>query len=235
MIGYPAEPTGGQFEIEKKKTEKKNTNNSRSFSIMPYCRFCGKLCSTGGGLNRHIDTTPSCKKASREEFSKYANSIWEDVPENLNNLERQPLLNHPMIDPDLPDFHLEEDIQTAEELISREEHDVPPQQDPLPHPQHATMPMGDVPDKGDAINGYRYIENFPEEFLAGATWGKCKPLFKRLDEERKRVGGRHWAPFEDEEEWQLAEWLIRDVGQKQTDIFLKLPIVSFSLPLCQSF
>ena len=41
------------------------------------------------------------------------------------------------------------------------------------------------------------------------------------------VGGSHWGPFEDEDEWQLAEWLIRYVSQKQTDTFLKLLIVSF--------
>ena len=32
------------------------------------------------------------------------------------------------------------------------------------------------------------------------------------------------GPFEDEEEWQLAEWLIQNVSQRQMDNFLKLPI-----------
>ena len=195
---------------------------------MPYCGFCGKLCLTVPGLNRHIDNTPNCKKSSHEEFGQYANSIWDEVPENLNNVERQPLPNHP-IELDLPDFYLEEDIQIAEETFNREEPNVPPPLPPLPpqHPQHATV--GDVPDKEIVIDGCRYIENFPEEYLAGATWGNCKPLYKYLDEEKKREGGSHWAPFEDEEEWQLVEWLIRNVGQKQTDCFLKLPIVSFFL------
>ena len=40
-------------------------------------------------------------------------------------------------------------------------------------------------------DGARYIENFSEEHLAGATWGRCKPLFESLDEEQKRVGGSH--------------------------------------------
>ncbi|KAG1883131.1 hypothetical protein F4604DRAFT_1576473 [Suillus subluteus] len=35
-----------------------------------------------------------------------------------------------------------------------------------------------------------------------------------------------WGPFKDEEEWQLAKWLIQNAGQNQTDQFLKLPIVS---------
>ena len=37
------------------------------------------------------------------------------------------------------------------------------------------------------------------------------------------------GPFEDEDEWQLAKRLIQNIGQKQTDVFLKLPIVSFFL------
>ncbi|KAG2363978.1 hypothetical protein BDR07DRAFT_1280969 [Suillus spraguei] len=34
-----------------------------------------------------------------------------------------------------------------------------------------------------------------------------------------------WGPFKDEEEWQLAKWLIQNVGQNQMDKFLKLPII----------
>ena len=189
---------------------------------MPYCAFCGKLCPTVPGRNRHIKNTPNCKKASHQEFGQYVNSIWDDVPENPNDMERQPA-NLP-IEPDLPDFHLEEDIQIAEETFNGEETNIlrpppPPQQDePRLHPPHATV--GNVP-------GHRYIEKFPKEYLAGATWGNCKPLYEYLDEKQKREGGSRWGPFKDEDEWRLAEWLIRNVGQKQTDIFLKLPIVSF--------
>ena len=35
-----------------------------------------------------------------------------------------------------------------------------------------------------------------------------------------------WAPFEDLEEWDLAQWLLLNAGQNATDKFLKLPIVS---------
>ena len=34
-----------------------------------------------------------------------------------------------------------------------------------------------------------------------------------------------WAPFQDEEEWGLAEWLIKETTQQARDKFLKLPIV----------
>jgi hypothetical protein len=200
---------------------------------MPYCTFCGKLCSTAPGLERHITRTPNCKKASGEMFGQYAINIWDDVPANPNHAEQQ----QPADLPDFADFHeladfqLEEDIQIAEDMLYGEENNLP--QQPPPPPQHVPQPLPlhaavDVPND-DRTSG-RYIENFPEEFRAGATWGRCKSLFECLDEEHKFVGGSRWAPFEDEEEWRLAEWLIRNVGQKQTDSFLKLPIVSFYFP-----
>ena len=152
--------------------------------------------------------SPYCKKASHEEFGQYANSIWDNVPENFNDAERQPLQNFP-IEPDLPDFHLEEDIQQAEDIFDREEDNIPPpppppqQVEPLVRPRNATVE--DVP---EVIDDGRYVEKFPKEYLAGATWGNCKPLYEHIDEEQKREGSSRWGPFEDEDEWQLAEWLI---------------------------
>ncbi|KAG1796666.1 uncharacterized protein HD556DRAFT_1431276 [Suillus plorans] len=37
-------------------------------------------------------------------------------------------------------------------------------------------------------------------------------------------GEDEWAPFCDKEEWGLAEWLVKSLGQTRTDEFLKLPI-----------
>jgi hypothetical protein len=48
----------------------------------------------------------------------------------------------------------------------------------------------------------------------------------RIQREQKENGTSKWGPFEDQEEWELAEWLSKNVGQKQTDAFLKLNIVS---------
>jgi hypothetical protein len=204
-----------------------------TFFRMPHCGFCGKLCPTAHGLKRHIEATPGCKKASNEDFVQYAKGLWDDVPANPENAEQQQLPTLP-IEPDLPDFHLE-DIEMAEGMFYGEEANLPPPppQQPLDDSEPQQLPqqaaVDQVPDNEDVNNrdGARYVENFPAEQLAGATWGRCKPLFESLDEEQKKEGGSRWAPFEDEEEWQLAEWLIQNVGQKQMDLFLKLPIVSF--------
>ncbi|KAG0691870.1 hypothetical protein DFH29DRAFT_986070 [Suillus ampliporus] len=43
-------------------------------------------------------------------------------------------------------------------------------------------------------------------------------------------GEDEWAPFCDKDKWELAEWLIRSLGQTRTDKFLKLPIKVDELP-----
>jgi hypothetical protein len=59
------------------------------------------------------------------------------------------------------------------------------------------------------------------QVLRGEILNQLLSLYDGLKDGRSS----HWGPFENEEEWGLAEWLIRNVGQKQTDTFLKLPIV----------
>ena len=190
--------------------------------------FCGKNCPTMPSLKRHIDRVSACKKASHEEFGQYASSIWNNGPANPQEQslpkEQSPPVT-PQLEPHLPNIHLEEDIQTAAATLNEETH-FPPAPQPLneqqSRPYHATIE--DAPDDDDTSQD-RYIEEFLKESMAGAMWGTSKPLFESLNEEQTREGTSRWGPFEDEDEWELAEWLIRNVGQKQTDAFLKLPIV----------
>ncbi|KDQ60095.1 hypothetical protein JAAARDRAFT_126057 [Jaapia argillacea MUCL 33604] len=50
--------------------------------------------------------------------------------------------------------------------------------------------------------------------------------FERVAREQQDSGVGPWGEFEDEDEWELAQFLIKTVGQVQTDKFLKLPIIS---------
>jgi hypothetical protein len=47
-----------------------------------------------------------------------------------------------------------------------------------------------------------------------------------MAEEIKEADVPIWTPLEDEDDWQLAEWLVKNVGQNSIDEFLKLPVVS---------
>jgi hypothetical protein len=70
----------------------------------------------------------------------------------------------------------------------------------------------------------RWIEDYPRP--AGTAGVSAQTYFEKLLAEQRAKGVNNWAPFEDEEEWGLAQWLMLNVGQNATDKFLKLPIVS---------
>jgi hypothetical protein len=63
---------------------------------------------------------------------------------------------------------------------------------------------------------------------AGDVLGFGKTAFEEIREDQINMGleSNPWAPFSDEEEWGLAEWLTKHVNKTATDEFLKLPIVS---------
>ena len=70
-----------------------------------------------------------------------------------------------------------------------------------------------------------YIESFPAELGAGAVWGEDIPFFERVWCKQQDDGSSLWGPFEDQDEWEPAKWLIRNVGQKQINALLNLNIV----------
>ena len=70
----------------------------------------------------------------------------------------------------------------------------------------------------------RWVEDYPQP--AGTAGTASPSYFEQVRAEQVRRGQDPWAPFEDQDEWELAEWLMMNVGQNATDSYLKLPIVS---------
>jgi hypothetical protein len=62
------------------------------------------------------------------------------------------------------------------------------------------------------MNNWQFVEQYP----ADAKVGAAMPNFESIHGAQEAAGDGIWGPFEDEK-WQLAEWLIENVGQKQTD------------------
>jgi len=73
----------------------------------------------------------------------------------------------------------------------------------------------------------RFIEYYPDHVAERLRREKTtfETLKARLEADKKQP----WEPFESEEEWELASWLLKNVSQKSTDDYLKLPIVSWEL------
>ncbi|KAH9926044.1 uncharacterized protein B0H18DRAFT_876733 [Fomitopsis serialis] len=79
----------------------------------------------------------------------------------------------------------------------------------------------DVPE--DEEQAYRYVEAYPG--VVAKIIREDKTLFEKWRDERKSGKVDEWAPFADQEEWELFRWLIKNVGQNKIDDFLKLSII----------
>ncbi|KAJ7612278.1 hypothetical protein FB45DRAFT_875154 [Roridomyces roridus] len=64
-----------------------------------------------------------------------------------------------------------------------------------------------------------------ERLGAGATYGGAKTTFELIRDEEVLKDGAVLGPFRDDDEWQLAKWLIKHVGHTATDDFLKLSMI----------
>lgn len=94
-------------------------------------------------------------------------------------------------------------------------------QDALPPSRRATVE--NVTEENVAP---RYAEVFPSELAAGATYGFAKTPFEIIRDDQVLRGAEVWGPFRNDEEWELAKWLIKNVGHNQAAEFLKLGLVS---------
>ncbi|KAG6916634.1 hypothetical protein DXG01_006054 [Tephrocybe rancida] len=75
-----------------------------------------------------------------------------------------------------------------------------------------------------ADSDLRWIEEYPGE--AGSIYGTCKTTFNKFRINQKEAGLEPWAPFSNQAEWELAEWLMKSgVSQEKIDSFLKLEAI----------
>ena len=89
--------------------------------------------------------------------------------------------------------------------------------------QHSDV--DDADDKED--HNKWFIDLFPG--AAGEALRHEKTCFENLQHTQQLKGETPWAPFANKAEWGLAEWLMWNVGQKSTDEYLQLLIVSWHL------
>ena len=183
---------------------------------MHFCGFCGKgPFPASSALNKHIRHSTNCNKAACQKWGTYATKIW-DGPPGVSKAVQQPPPSPPILEQDelhdMPDITLEEDLHGLEDLTNTQPHTI----------------TGLVPER---LESAYYIQEFPPNLGAGAVWGEEVPFFEKLWQEPEQVqnGSSRWGPFDDQNEWELAQWLIRNIGHNQTNSFLNLNIVTSHL------
>ncbi|KAJ7080850.1 hypothetical protein C8R44DRAFT_836592 [Mycena epipterygia] len=107
---------------------------------------------------------------------------------------------------------------------TREESTVQPE--PIPRSHRATVE--EVLDEDDPQNFSRFIEPYEDEEsgrpAAGRPLRHGETLFERMRARQQEEGTTEFSLFKDGDEWDLARWLSKNVGQTATDEYLSLPI-----------
>lgn len=180
------------------------------------CQYCLKPLPTRAGVNHHIAKSRQCHK-------KWQDSLAAISTFTVNQDEAE----EPVDDPGdrapspVPSNDDEDDpMCIADEFVPPAREESPPPPEPIPRSQRATVE--EVPDEGDPENFGRFVEPFEG---AGMPLGTGETLFERMRTSQTAEGTTEFFPFKDGEEWDLAQWLSKNVSQTATDEYLALPIV----------
>ena len=168
------------------------------------CQYCGKPFASQRALNHHISASKSCYKEWRKDL------IRKEQP---SPSPKRPNRNSSVgYEEELDGVDLETNIVDDFILPSA------PRRESIEEEDNGGCNTHPIPE----IN--RYIEPYPGD--AGQGLRKANTQFEELLAFQKAEGKKPWEPFASEEEWALSKWLLKNVGQKSTEEFLKLPIVS---------
>ncbi|KAJ7934043.1 hypothetical protein B0H13DRAFT_1591861 [Mycena leptocephala] len=184
---------------------------------MAICAFCQIEFGNGSLVRRHQLQSPACK-------NKFEASLGTRLSKLTSRRRRRP--NEVPQSPELPSTDnlaaILDDIPLESDLASQQQQDSdnPASEDPDQDASIPTRPPQERP--GERPQWYRTPD---EKIGAGATYGPSKTAFELIRDGEILKGGTVLGPFRDDDEWQLAKWLIKHVGHTATEEFLKLPIV----------
>ena len=188
---------------------------------MPRCTYCKEFVSHIKNLPNHQSKSQRCQKFRAQARAALTSRMVNQLQATQAS---QPLDDTPSADIDAPFFppvgDVDSEVNAPRPMIN------------IPTPdfdQDAVPPM-----PGDAVNELDlhpcheeiWDEDFPPEKRAGASIGSSKTLFETYRDQQVVQRAGMLGPFESEAEWELAKWLIKNVGHNQAEEFLKLPIVS---------
>lgn len=81
----------------------------------------------------------------------------------------------------------------------------------------------------DEEDNSAFVRECANELRAGQTYRSSDTIFDTIQKAQEQARGSLYGPFQDSGEWELAKWLMKNVGHNQAEAFLHLPIVSCSL------
>ena len=177
------------------------------------CNFCGKAdIPTQAGLKVHIQLS---KAGCREAMERQTNQSLS--PEN--EAATIPARQNDSCTPNDPDGMPVDDILPF-----------------VPSPRRVDSPEPGITEnehqskraRVEEVEDEETYQRYAREFVTSTEeLGEAKTVFEEIFEEQAAKGESPWAPFADKDEWELARWLAKNVNQRATEEFLKMPGVSF--------
>jgi hypothetical protein len=174
------------------------------------CQFCQKVFATQRAVNQHISASIICLKEWHKSIVR-TNDNLSAKRRRINSPE--PNLNL-LDDSDLPTGNADHDLTY---YLDDTDNQVP---------VNASVEDADDSERdvNELVTSKRYVEQFTGP--AGEALRQEKTRFEILQGIQQSEGKTPWEPFASREEWGLVEWLMKNVGQKSTDDYLQLLIVS---------
>ncbi|KAJ7147090.1 hypothetical protein C8R43DRAFT_1196388 [Mycena crocata] len=183
---------------------------------MAICAYCQSHFANAGVVRRHQLQDEGCRprlEASRANARRRHMVIGATSAPSSWSLRRRELPTASDLAAMLDDIP----VETYQEPSTSDPEHVEPDQD-------ASIPT-EPPIARPGVRPQWYRK--PSDIVgAGATYGRGKTAFEIIRDEEILTGGTVLGPFRDDDEWQLAKWLIKHVGHTATDEFLKLSIIS---------
>jgi len=192
------------------------------------CNYCLKPMAAEAGIKRHIVQSSAC----RDQWSKVLECLKFTVSDDEDD---QPPAQ---MEDDAPDYPYDwEDTFDGMDgpdvgldvldghLVHQTHVDV----DPGP-PDLSEPPSKQARVEADEEHSPRWpsSERFTEQYagVAATILDKRQMVFESLEAAGLEEGESKWTPFRDEDEWDLARFLMKNLGQKKIDELLKLSHVS---------
>jgi hypothetical protein len=190
-----------------------------------HCPYCPRSLPSRGAVNRHISHTPKCREQWTRDLAQGGTkgSGLDAKPTEVQT--GVGVANNTMCRSSDPSSDIEMAVDDIEYVPSR--HHSPPEPNIHVHkPNRQARPEEwEGPEDEDFVDTEkRWARRYPG--LAGETLGEASTTFERWQADQKKDGSNPWYPFSSPDEWDLAQWLMKSVGQTSIDEYLKLPIVS---------
>lgn len=162
------------------------------------CNFCKKRLPTESGVSRHVQNTPDCR------------ARWDAALEERHNRY----------------VHGQHISSLSSEVTQwQEEHmDIDTTTISSSHALVCDRPVTveEIPDE-DSDEVRRFVQTYASS--VAEILGKGETMFEQWRKENDEAQREHFFPFASEDEWELAVWLIQNVGHNKIEEFLKLKVV----------